>query len=75
GGAGGGGCGAGGGSVVGGSVANTRLKDVGDEGDNSALLMMIDVHRDRVEEIEALVKQHHPNAHLEGTDPTIPAFP
>lgn len=63
------------GTMIGVSVPNTRLKHFEDAVDNGELLMMIDVHRDRVEEIEALVKQHHPNAHLEGTDPTIPAFP
>jgi hypothetical protein len=33
------------------------------------------VPKDRVEEIEALVKSHHPEADVEGADPTIPAFP
>ncbi|MBW8471311.1 MAG: DUF1269 domain-containing protein [Thiobacillus sp.] len=39
------------------------------------LLMMIDVPRARVEEIEALVKRHHPESELEGIDPNIPIFP
>jgi hypothetical protein len=38
-------------------------------------LMMIDVPRARVEEIEALVKRHHPESELEGIDPNIPIFP
>ncbi|AIO69047.1 hypothetical protein [Burkholderia oklahomensis] len=63
------------GTMIGVSVPNTRLKHFEDAVENGELLMMIDVHRDRVEEIEALIKQHHPDAHLEGTDPTIPAFP
>ncbi|MCP5142618.1 MAG: ammonium transporter [Chromatiales bacterium] len=39
------------------------------------LLMMIDVPKSRVTEITALVHQHHPEAEVEGTEPTIPAFP
>jgi hypothetical protein len=39
------------------------------------LLMMIDVPRQRVEEIEALVQRHHPESELEGIDPNIPLFP
>ncbi len=37
--------------------------------------MMVDVSRDRVEEIEQMVKVHHAEADIQGTDPTIPAFP
>jgi hypothetical protein len=40
------------------------------------LLMMVDVPKDRVDEIEELVKRHHPEAEIEGTEPTtIPPFP
>lgn len=39
------------------------------------LLLMIDVPRVRVAEIEALVARHHPDAELEGVDPNIPIFP
>lgn len=39
------------------------------------LLLMIDVPRLRVAEIEALVARHHPDAELEGVDPNIPIFP
>jgi hypothetical protein len=36
---------------------------------------MVDVPRERVDEITALVKQKHPDADVKGTEPTIPAFP
>ncbi|MEE4376912.1 MAG: DUF1269 domain-containing protein, partial [Candidatus Competibacteraceae bacterium] len=39
------------------------------------LLMMLDVPKAKVEEMTELVKSHHPEAHVEGTEPTIPAFP
>jgi len=37
--------------------------------------MMVDVPRLRVEEIEAVVLRHHPEAELEGVDPNTPMFP
>ena len=37
--------------------------------------MMVDVAKERVEEIEELVQKHHPEADMGGTEPHIPAFP
>ena len=37
--------------------------------------MMVDVAKDRVEEIEEAIKLRHAEADIQGTDPTIPAFP
>ncbi len=39
------------------------------------LLMMIDVPRARLAEIEMLVRRHHPESDLEGVEPNIPLFP
>jgi len=39
------------------------------------ILMMVDIDKARVEEIETLVQQHHPEADMGGTEPHIPAFP
>jgi hypothetical protein len=39
------------------------------------LLLMVYVPRTRVEEIEDLLAAQHPEAHLEGLEPNIPAFP
>ena len=61
--------------MVGLNVGNTRLKPIEDAIDRGELLMMIDVPRDRVPEITELVATHHPEAHPEGIEPTIPAFP
>jgi len=36
---------------------------------------MVDVAKSRVEDITDLVKSHHPEAQIEGTEPVIPAFP
>jgi hypothetical protein len=62
-------------TMIGVDVPNTRLKRFEKAIENGELLMMVDVPKDRVEEIEELVKSHHPEADVEGTDPTIPAFP
>lgn len=43
--------------------------------DACQLLLMVDVPRDRVAEIESRVARHHPRAELEGIDPDIPVFP
>ncbi|MGF6812999.1 DUF1269 domain-containing protein [Paraburkholderia sp. MM5384-R2] len=62
-------------TMIGVDVPNTRLKRFEDAVAKGELLMMVDVRTDRAEEIELLVKNHHPEADVEGTDPTIPAFP
>ncbi len=56
-------------------VPNTRLKRFEEAIGKGELPMMVDVRTDRAEGIERLVKSHHPDADVEGTDPTIPAFP
>jgi hypothetical protein len=36
---------------------------------------MVDVPKERVDEITALIKSHHPEAEIRGVDTRIPAFP
>jgi hypothetical protein len=62
-------------TMVGVDLPNTRLKRFEDAIAKGELLMMVDVPLGRVEEIEAVVKAHHPEADIRGVDPTIPAFP
>ena len=62
-------------SMIGISAPSSRLKDFEDAIAKGELLMMVDVPKDRVEEITQLVRQHHPEAEVEGTEPVIPAFP
>lgn len=62
-------------SMVGVGIQNSRLKQFQDAIYGGQLLMMIDVPRDRVEEIESVVRRHHPEADLEGVEPNIPEFP
>lgn len=62
-------------SMIGVDVPNSRLQRFQKAIDGGELLMMVDVPKSRVEEIDELVKKHHPEAEIEGTEPTIPAFP
>ncbi|HQR70240.1 MAG TPA: DUF1269 domain-containing protein [Burkholderiaceae bacterium] len=62
-------------SMIGVRMPNRRLAHFEAAIANGALLMMIDVPRARVEEIEAIVMRHHPEAELEGVDPAVPEFP
>jgi hypothetical protein len=63
------------GGMVGMNVGNTRIKQFEAAIEGGQLLVLADVPRDRVEEIEARVRQHLPSVEIEGTEPRIPAFP
>jgi len=43
--------------------------------DEGHILLMVDVAKDRVDEIRKTVHQHFPEAEDYGEDHTIPAFP
>lgn len=63
-------------SMLGSSVGNRQIKQfekaINEQG---AFLMMVDVPRGRIEEVEVAIKNNNPDAICEGTEPTIPAFP
>lgn len=61
--------------MIGVSVPNRQTRAFEQAIEKGELLMMIDVPKARIDEVSALVKQHHPEAEIEGTEPTIPAFP
>lgn len=62
-------------SMIGSSIGNRQIKQFSEAIDKGEFLMMVDVPKRRVEEIEQVVKQHHPQTRLGGTEPIIPAFP
>lgn len=62
-------------TMIGAGLPSGRLEKFQADIANGQLLMMIDVPRSRVEEIETLVRSHHPEAELEGLEPNIPLFP
>ena len=62
-------------SMIGISTPNTALKRFDAEIGEGRVLLMVDVPRDRVEEIRELVHRSHPEASDHGLEPTMPAFP
>lgn len=56
-------------TMVGISIDSRRIEEFQAAIERGELLLMIDVPRDRVEQIEAIVIKHHPEAECEGTDP------
>lgn len=63
------------GGMVGMNVGNTRVRQFAEAIEHGSLLVMADVPRDRVDEIEARVRAHLPGVDIGGTEPRIPAFP
>ena len=62
-------------SMIGISTPSSRLTEFEKAIEAGQLLMMVDVPKERVDDISTLVRSHHPEAHIEGTEPVIPAFP
>jgi len=61
--------------MIGMDVPNSQIERFEGAIEKGEVLMMVDIPKERVEEIEALVQQHHPEADMGGTEPHIPAFP
>jgi len=62
-------------SMIGASTPSHRLKRFESAIEQGQILLMVDVPRSRVDEIEARLQAQHPEARLEGVEPNIPAFP
>jgi hypothetical protein len=62
-------------SMIGVSAPNNRLKRFTAAIEEGQILLMVDVPRSRIDEIETRLQTLHPEAHLEGVEPNIPAFP
>ena len=62
-------------SMIGVSTPSNRLKRFQDAIEQGQILLMVDVPRSRVDEIEARLEALHPEAKLAGVEPNIPAFP
>lgn len=58
--------------MIGVSHPNSHLKRFEEALEQGELLILIDVPKDMVDEISAAVIKHHPEAHIEGVEPTIP---
>ncbi len=62
-------------SLVAVSVPNAQLKKFERALEQGQILLMVDVPKERVDEITDGIRRHHPEADAEGVEPTIPAFP
>lgn len=62
-------------SMIGVDVVNSQIKQFEGAVDRGEILFLVDVPKERVHQIETMVKMHHPDADVEGTEPHIPAFP
>jgi hypothetical protein len=62
-------------TMIGVSTPSKRLARFAPQIEQGQILLMVDVHMWRVDDIEARLRALHPEAHLEGTEPDIPAFP
>jgi hypothetical protein len=67
--------GAWGATLIGVSTPSVKLRRFEAELEAGRILLMVDVPRARVEEIRQLLAQRHPEAHHQGIDLTMPAFP
>lgn len=61
--------------MIGMDVPNSQIEKFEAAINSGEVLIMVDIPKTRVEEIETLVQQHHPEAEMGGTEPHIPAFP
>lgn len=62
-------------SMIGVSVPSQRLKRFTSQIEQGQILLMVDVPGSRVQEIEARLQALHPEAHLEGVEEKVLAFP
>jgi uncharacterized membrane protein len=62
-------------SMIGVSIPSKRLQRFASEIEKGKILLMVDVNIWRAEQIEARLRALHPEAHPEGSEPDIPAFP
>ena len=62
-------------SMIGSSTPSRRLRRFEKAIGEGQYLLMVDVPRSKVTEIEALLEATHPEAHFEGLEPNVPAFP
>lgn len=63
------------GGMVGLNVGSTRLKAFEEAIERGELLVIVDVPRDRVDEVTERIHKMHANIEFEGTEPRVPAFP
>ena len=63
------------GGMIGVSTDSTRIKQFEKVIEAGQVLLLVDVPKSRVDEIETCIKQYLPQVEIEGTEPHVPAFP
>ena len=61
--------------MIGTDIPNSRLREFESAIEDGHILMMVDIPKARVDEVSRMVREHHPEADVHGTEPAIPAFP
>lgn len=57
------------------NLPNTHLAEFEEELTNGGVLLMVDVPKDRIDEIRSLINRTHIEVHDRGTEKSIPHFP
>ena len=63
------------GGMIGMTLGNRRIKEFEDKIEAGELLVLADVPKDKVDEIEDRIRLHLPQVEVMQTEPRIPAFP
>jgi hypothetical protein len=58
--------------LMGMNSGNTRLKKFEEAIEQGELLILVDVPKERIEEVKQMVKKHHPDVDFEGVEPFLP---
>ena len=62
-------------SMIGSSTPNVRLREYEKTMEEGHILLMVDVPKERVDEVREIIRSHHPEVEDHGLDPDIPRFP
>jgi hypothetical protein len=62
-------------SMIGIALPNSQLSQFEEEIAQGKVLLIVDIPRDRVDEIRALIGRTHPEANPRGFEPAFPVFP
>jgi hypothetical protein len=61
--------------MIGTDIPNSQLRAFETAIAEGQVLMLVDVPKDRVEQVTNMIRKHHPEAGMHGVEPTMPAFP
>ena len=62
-------------SMIGSSTPNVRLKEYEKTMEEGHILLMVDVPKERVDEVRGIIRSYHPEVEDHGLDPDIPRCP